>query len=745
MRATAGQTNIVEPRHLGVNQPAAPLQRAAHIEIGPLWARAGSLTVVALVVSWGLWQWRPCLVAVPYLDDNSVHEQMIRFAATRLAAGHSPYTSWFPYLGLGSPQFLHYQGLGATVVGAIGILVGPDAAFRWSLYLLLAGWPFAVYLSSRLLSLGTGASTAAAVLSPFLASATGIGYEPKAYIWIGWGVWTQLCASWALPFAWAFSWRAMSSRRAALPAAVCVALTVALHFETGYLALAGVVVIALFSTGAVLPRLRRTVLVLGGSLLVSGWVIVPLVVSSRWAAHNQVLANTPLENGYGAKQILAWLFSGRLYDAGRLPVVTVVLAVGIAWCAWHWRRYPMGRVALSLWAMGMLLSFGRTSFGPLTVVIPGSTDVFMRRFGMAADLAGLYLAGIGAVAVGRGVAAWAQAVLPKGRARRWRQPAVFAAVGVVSVLGLLPLLGQMDAYAARNAGAVSSQHAADRRSATQIGSLIDYVKRHGGGRVYAGMPTNWGESFTVGTVPVFKYLESEDVDEVGYTLRTASLMTDPEYHFDEANPGDYALFGIRYLIVPTGQPPPVPANPIMSAGDYHLFVIPADGYIRVVDTVGVLSANRDDVGSRSVPYLSSGLAAAAKYLTVAWAGGRAAQPTMSGRPAAGSPGSVLSTDSALPAGRASAVVQVRRRAVVVLSASYDPGWVATVDGRRVHTQMLAPALVGVPVGPGRHVVTFSYQGYGDYVWLFALAVVVLAALTLTSCLSGNVRRRLLSR
>ena len=68
-------------------------------------------------------------------------------------------------------------------------------------------------------------------------SAAGVGYEPKAYVWIGYGVWAQLWASWTLPLAWAFTWRAMSSRRAVLPAVIFVALTMALHFETGYLAL----------------------------------------------------------------------------------------------------------------------------------------------------------------------------------------------------------------------------------------------------------------------------------------------------------------------------------------------------------------------------------------------------------------------------------------------------------------------------------------------------------------------------
>ena len=40
---------------------------------------------------------------------------MVRFATAQLRAGHLPLTSWFPYLGLGSPQFLHYQSLPAML------------------------------------------------------------------------------------------------------------------------------------------------------------------------------------------------------------------------------------------------------------------------------------------------------------------------------------------------------------------------------------------------------------------------------------------------------------------------------------------------------------------------------------------------------------------------------------------------------------------------------------------------------
>ena len=72
-------------------------------------------------------------------------------------------------------------------------------------------------------------------------------------------------------------------------------------------------------------------------------------------------------------------------------------------------------------------------------------------------------------------------------------------------------------------------------------------------------PSIWGQEFTVGYVPVYKYIESQDIDEVAYTVPSLSLMLDPEIEFDEDDPADYALFGVRYMLLPTGMAPPVPA------------------------------------------------------------------------------------------------------------------------------------------------------------------------------------------
>ena len=352
--------------------------------------------LVAAAVGWNLFSLRALTLGVAYLDDSSLHEQMVRFATAQLRAGHLPLSSWFPFLGEGSPQFLHYQSLPAILTGALGLLIGPDVAFRWSLYLLLSLWPISVYLSARAFGAGRPAAAASAAMAPFLVSATGVGFEQHAYVWTGFGVWTQLWASWTLPLAWGWSWRAIRDGRGYLRAVLLTALTVALHFETGYLALSVLVVWPLVAGRPLVARLRRAAVLLGGSLLASAWVIVPLVEQRRWAAVNEPLQGSGLVNGYGARPVLDWLVSGQLLDHGRLPVVTVfaALGLGLAWLAWS--SNADARALLAVLAVCLLLAFGRTTFGSLVGVIPGSADLFFRRFMMGVQLAALLLAGRGA-------------------------------------------------------------------------------------------------------------------------------------------------------------------------------------------------------------------------------------------------------------------------------------------------------------------------------------------------------------
>ena len=739
----------------GVREPAAEHTETLD-QREPAWLRFAPWSLVLIAVAWGLVELRPELTAVPYLDDSSIHQQMVRFASSRISQGHLPLTSWYPYLGLGSPQFLHYQSLPSMITGVFGTFMDPNTAFRWSLYLLLALWPLVIYWSARLFGLGRWTAGAAALVSPLLTSAAGIGYEDMAYIWRGYGVWTQLWASWTLPLAWAFTFRALDARhpvrRSVLPAVFFIMLTVGLHFETGYLAFVAVIVLPFLVPSDLRRRLARAVLVGGSALLASAWVVVPVLQQSHWAARNQVLEGTGLENGYGAGQILSWLFRGQMFDRNHwIAVITIFVFVGIVVCVARWRTFVAGRALVTMFVVTMLMTFGRATWKGLYSIIPGSSDVFIRRFEMGMQLSGILLAGIGLVFVGRWLVETATQLLPEERRRRLRRPAGRALVVGLCVVGavvvLIPAWTSMDTYNSGNAANVSYQANADASQGPALESLLAYVEAHPRGRVYAGQPTNWGTDFTIGEVPVFKYLESKDVDEVGYTLRTASLMTDPEYYFDDTNPGDYPLFGIGYLLTPAktalGAPwtPPVPAEQVRCVDDYCLWALPDPGYFHVYDTTGVLDATRADVGTASVPLLDSTALSEQRDKTVAFNGDTASPPTAPGGSSlTGSPGHVVVEHASLAQGTASAVVKTNRRATVVLSASFDPGWTVTVNGHPSPTVMVAPALVGVDVGPGVHTVTFSYGGFGSYTLLFLLAVLVFVALAVGPTVWRRYRR-----
>jgi hypothetical protein len=252
--------------------------------------------------------------------------------------------------------------------------------------------------------------------------------------------------------------------------------------------------------------------------------------------------------------------------------------------------------------------------------------------------------------------------------------------------------------------------------------------------VYVGLPSNWGYDFRVGSVPVYNYVtQAADIDSVGLTLRTSSMMTDPEAYFDESNLGDYSTFGVRYLLLPAGHKPPVPAKLVERSGPYVLWTVNSSGLIQVVDTQSTIVANANNLGIQTAPFLESSLPARGIYPTVAFGGTTGAEPTLAtGETASGPAGSVIAMDNDLVQGEASATVFANRTAVVLLKASFDPGWTVTVDGQPAVTEMIAPALVGVTVSPGSHVVVFRFKGYGSYPMLFLIALLVLVGVGIGS-------------
>jgi hypothetical protein len=530
---------------------------------------------------------------------------------------------------------------------------------------------------------------------------------------------------WLLPLAWGLTWRSVKDGRRFAAAAIAVALTIACHFIAGYLALLtiGVWVIALIGVGRVLTRLLRAAVVAGGAMLIALWVLVPLIEGTTWTNNSEYFRGTVYDDSYGTRKVLGWLVRGQLFDHGRFPVISLLFAGGLGVCIWNARRDARARGLLGVFVLSLILFSGRHALGPVLGWLPGSADVQFQRFEMGVDLAGILIAGVG---VGAGVNAlrrlW-DSRIPSGYAAY----AGAAAIALV-VLILAPAWSERWGFAESSARFITQQQAYDSAQGPAVKTLLARVKSLGDGRVYAGLRGNWGSTYRIGYVPMYTWLADHDVDQIGFTFRTLnSLSTDIEATFDEKSLAQYQMLGIRYLLLPAGHPPPVPATLIATAGGNRLYRVATSGYFQVVDRVAAITADRTDLEYATRSWRQSDLALHGVYPGIAFAGTKRPAPTPGG---AGKPGVVLSSTEDRADGVFTASVAMRRPATVLLKASYDPSWTATVDGRPVRPVMMAPSLVGVDVGPGRHVVRFRYAPYAAYPALFAIGILVAIALAL---------------
>jgi hypothetical protein len=326
---------------------------------------------------------------------------------------------------------------------------------------------------------------------------------------------------------------------------------------------------------------------------------------------------------------------------------------------------------------------------------------------------------------------------PQRRALVAGVAAIAAAVVVLS-----PGWTERAHYDRAGAANIRAQQTFDATDGHDVDKLVAIIKAHGDGRTYAGLRDNWGTSYKVYSVPVNAWLADRNADVFGFTFRTiASLSTDVEVAFDEKNPAQYQMYNIRYLLTPSDHKPSVPAKLIATRGRHQLWRVSTTGYLQVVDRAAAVEADRTNLEEATRAFRQSDLASRGIYPGVAFAGATAPPPTFTGAtPPAGPPGQVVRQGATLQDGIFTGTVEANRPAVVLLKASYDRRWTATVDGLPVKPVMMAPSLVGVDVPTGRHVVRFRYDPVDDYPLLLGVGLLTLLGLVLvpryTSLLDG---------
>jgi hypothetical protein len=711
--------------------PPAVESESPRPQASPRWP----LVVVGIVVLFNLVVLRAEARPVQNLNDASVHRSMIAWASDRIEEGHLPLDGWYPDLVLGSSRFHHYQSLPHVLTGVLALAIGSERALSWTMYLGMALWPIAVYAGGRLLGWERWICAIAAVASPLIVSEPTLGYEWGSYAWRGYGTWTQLWGMWLLPFAWGLSWRAVAKGRSYWLAALVLALTVAVHLLTGYLALLSLGVFALVKWRELLRRIGRAALIGIGSLFVAAWVVVPLLADRLWTVNDEYSRGKIYYDSFGAKRILTWFASGELFDRGRPPMITILVAVGILAALWRYRRDERARVLLFLFLASLVLFFGRPTLGSLLRLLPGSGDLFLRRFVSGVHLAGLYLAGFGAVTLGR--IAWDQ--VQRLRGLRERPLAVASLAVAAMVVFLAPGFIERTAWAAQGAEWIGEQAVADERGGAEVAALVDIARARGPGRFYAGMRSNWGSAYKVGQVPLYVTLLNEGTEGVGFVRPTWSLSAPFEYRFTDTNPSHYDLFDVRYLILDADRATPVPAERVARRGPYVLWERPDPGFVDLVDVLPPIAADRTNLGLRVEDWFRSDLPARGANPGIAFEGEPAPEATVSADDLPDTPaGTVVSEDVELRDGRATATVIADRPAMVMLKASFDPRWQVSVDGVAVAPEMVAPSFVGGTVPAGRHVVRFVYEPFPRYDLLLMFGALTLLGLAL---IPGRLARR----
>jgi hypothetical protein len=701
----------------------------------PTRSRRLPLALVGAAVVFNLWTLSAEVRDVWFLNDAGIHASMVRWVAQRISSGHLPFDGWYPYLSLGASRFHHYQSLPHILTGALSTITGAGT-FRWSLYLLLCTWPIAVYCGGRLFDLDPWAAAMAALVSPLIVSAPALGFEWSSYVWRGSGTWAQLWGMWALPFAWGLSWRAVSRGRSVALAALVLGITVCLHLLIGYLALLSLGVWVLLSPGELLQRFGRAVLVGVGALATAAWMLVPLITDAKWMTQDEFSRGTFYYDSFGARRVMGWMITGRIFDDGRLPVISLLALAGLVVCLWRFRRNPSARAMPAVGLLSLLLFFGRPTLGSVIDLLPGGTDLFLRRYVTGVHLAGIYLAGIGGAWLG--AKAWK---LVRERAS-WIRPAV-ATTGLVALvtIALAPAAIERTGYERKGAQWIAQQQVAQATDGAAFASLVDTARTIAPGRIFGGMRAN-ASAPRVAFVPTFAALLNLDADAIGFTRPTWSLMSNVENRFAIHVPAQVAMFGVRWAILPEGQASPVGATRAGTAGRWVLWSTGDIGYLSVVDTVAPVAVDRTNLGLRMASFLSSDLPAQGRFPTLAFAGAKAAEPTLGpGDNPTSPPGRVLRSIAKPANGLFKGEVAMGRQAVVLLKSSFDPRWRVLVDGLEAQTEMVAPGFVGVTVPPGRHTVVFTYRPYPWYWVLFLLGAVVVVALSFVDRSSARRSRR----
>lgn len=666
-------------------------------------------------------------VPVPSNNDDATHFLLVQRASEALASGENVLDHWVPQLELGFPWFIYYQPLPALVVvllhRALFGLVDLITVFNLVRYALLVGLPLTVFWSLRRIGVGAAGAAAAAAFAPLFSGDFRYGFDYDSYIWRGFGMFTQLAAMHLSFVTLAVFWSALrsSGRKELAWAAIALSALVLTHLIYSYMmaiTLGALAVAAAESRADIVRRVQRLLLAGVPAAAITAWLWLPFITQSAFLGASPYLQPEKYAS-YGALPILGWLVTGDLMDHGRLPVMTALVALGIAAAAVT--RTPLARAALVLFALWLVLYFGRPTLGPLVALFPMNEGLLFHRFIGSLELFAVLLIGIGAAWAFASVCAIpAVARLVRGP---WR-PVIGAGV---ALLLLLPAIAERASFYSSNTTWMRQTLAAIEAD-VDARTILTSLRGQPPGRVFAGLrSTGYGPQMNF-AIPFNSVRFSDLLVFNGFSVVAApysslSLNADLIWDFSTDRLEQYEVLGVRYVVAPAGTQLPSFLRPITRTPRYVLYAAPTNGYA----TYGELMDRQSARTQRSLfavnrPWFGSPDVAALRFHRFDF------PASADGAVAGAAPGCPRATYAyeRVRQSRIDLLVGCAERSTLVLKVTYHPNWQVIVDGRPAETFMVSPSFVGVALEPGDHFVTAEYRATPAKTPLFWSGVLVLA-------------------
>lgn len=649
-------------------------------------------------------------IPLPKMNDGVMHRLVLQRTLDALKSGQDPTDPWLSQIVLGYPLGHYYQHL-PYVLPAILLFIlrepfSVSTLFDWTGYVLLSAFPLSIYWSMRRLGFPYLTAALGALAAPLLSTNYLFGFDYNSYLWRGFGLYTQLWGMILLPPALAQAYVTLRDGRGYFLSVVLLAATALSHLAFGYIALGSLAVFTLLrpSRREALRRIGRLALILIPFVLVTSYFLVPLVRDSAYL-NRSVWDKQEKFDSFGYEWVLSRLVRGDLFDYGRFPALTILLAAGLLICLWR-RRDERFRAPVALFALWLVLYFGRPTWGVLFDITPLSRELYLHRLIAGVHLGGILLIGIGLAAPWQ----WALA-----RDRRW-----LLVPAALTVALLFPVYRERIDYTRENARLMRASRAAFEVEGSDLAALEARLRELPPGRIWAGRPATWGGAYRVGGVRMYDLLTQDGFDVVASLYHFWSLNGDVQLEIDEGRPEHYNLLNIRYVVAPRERVMPGFMRPIGDFGRHRLYQVETTGYFDLVRSDLAFVGDKSSFYSAAKAWLYTDQPLNKQHPALFFQG---TPPDHQGYYQLTDAAAVLGRlqfPRAAPKGQVLAesvsnntyvgVVQSDGDAMLVLKATYHPGWRATIDGAEAPTRMLMPSYVGVKIPPGTHGVSFVYRG-----------------------------------